>query len=97
LAAAAIAGALGASALVLVTNVTRVRRDPDDPDSGIDRLSLAEAAAFANSPACRSSMKPKVLAAAAAVANGSGAAYICEAGPGAIRAALRGDATVVAA
>ena len=31
------------------------------------------------------------------LAHGSGAAYICEAGPGAIRAALRGDATVVAA
>jgi acetylglutamate kinase len=97
LAAAAIASALNARALLLVTNVSRVRRDADDPDSGIDRFGLAEAVAFATSPACRSSMKPKVAAAAAAVSGGSNAAYICEARPGAIRAALGGDATIVAA
>jgi acetylglutamate kinase len=95
LAAAAIASAVGARALVLVTNVARVRRDPDDPESGIDRLGVAQAVAFAASTACRSSMKPKVAAAAAAVAGGSAAAYICEGRPGAIRAALCGDATVI--
>lgn len=97
LAAAAIAGALRASAFVAVTNVPRVFRDPDDPSSGIDRFSLREAGAFAAGDGCRSSMKPKLNAAIAAVTGGAHASYICDAKPGAIRSALAGDATVIAA
>jgi acetylglutamate kinase len=97
LAAAALAAALCARAFVAVTNVPRVLRDPDDPSTRIDRFSLREAAAFASSDACRSSMKPKLLAAIAAVEGGASASYICGAAPGAIRGALGGDATVVAA
>jgi acetylglutamate kinase len=96
LAAAAIGGALKASAFIAITNVARVLRDPDDPDSGIDRLTPEEARAFAATEACRSSMKPKLIAAAQAIANGAKASYICAARPGAIAAALAGDATVVA-
>ncbi len=96
LAAAALAAALASSAFVIVTNVGRVLRDPDDPRSGMDRLTPEEARAFAASDACRSSMKPKLLAAVAAVTGGAHAAYICEGKPGTIAAALAGDATIVA-
>jgi acetylglutamate kinase len=91
--AAAIAGALGARAFMLVTNVARVRARPDDPSSGIDGMTADEARAFAHTPACAGGMRPKLLAAAQAVAAGAGAAYICAAGARAIEAALAGDST----
>jgi acetylglutamate kinase len=94
-AAAALAAALRAFAFVAITNVPRIFRDPDDPASGIDALTLEEARIFAQGDACRSSMKPKLLAAVQAVAEGAAASYICDAKPGAIRAALGGNATVV--
>ncbi|HEY9085380.1 MAG TPA: acetylglutamate kinase [Candidatus Tyrphobacter sp.] len=97
LAAAAIAGALATNAFIIVTNVSRVLRDPDDPASGIGRLTPEEARAFAASEACRSSMKPKLLAAVAAVGGGANAAYICAAKSGTIARALAGDATIVSA
>jgi len=95
LAAAAIAAALGARAFVQITNVQRVRRDPDDPSSGIDAMSLDQARAFAQTPACAGGMRPKIDAAIAAVEGGAHAAYICAAGPDAIARALAGDATLV--
>lgn len=95
LAAAAIASALRADALVAVTNVSRVFRDPDDCASGFDRLTSDEALDFARSAACRSSMKPKIESAACAVQNGASAAYICSRKPNAISAAMAGDATVI--
>jgi acetylglutamate kinase len=91
LAAAAIAAALHARAFVIVTNVPRVLRDPTDPSSGIDSLTLDEAHHFAQSDACRSSMKPKLEAAISALTT----AYICAAGPNAISRALAGDCTTV--
>lgn len=94
-AAGAIAAALHAYALVIVTNVARLLRDPDDPSSGIDALSIREAERFVRSAACRGSMKPKLHAASAAVAGGAGAAYLCASGPNAIAGALLGNATVV--
>lgn len=95
LAASAIAAALRARAFVLVTNVPRVLRDFDDPASAIARLTADEAVRFAQSDACRSNMKPKLLAAANAARNGAAAAYICAAKPNAIASALEGDATIV--
>ncbi len=95
LAAAAIAAALHADAFVLVTNVARVLRDVDDAASGIERLTSDEALHFANSDACRSSMKPKVIAAATAARNGAAASYICAAKTGTIASALSGDSTLV--
>lgn len=93
LAAAAIAGALQARAFIMITNVERVRRDPNDPASGIDRLSLEQARAFVKTPACEGGMLPKMQAAIAAVESGASASYIC--GPHSIAAALTGNATVV--
>jgi acetylglutamate kinase len=95
LAAAAIASALQAGAFIAITNVARVLRNPDDPASGIDTFSVAQARAFASSDACRSSMRPKLGAAAMAVHSGVGAAYIVGSGPNAIGRALSGDATVI--
>src|SRR5580704_2807876 len=95
LAAAALAGALRADAFVAITNVPRVFRDPDDPSSGIDALTPEDALRFAAGDACRSSMKPKLQAAARAVRGGAGAAYICSAKPNEIAGAVGGDATVI--
>jgi len=95
LAAAAIAGAVRARAFVMITNVERVRRDPKDPNSGIGRLTLEEARAFVDTPACEGGMRPKMLAAIAAVESGAAASYICS--PQSIAAALAGNATIVSA
>lgn len=95
-AAGALAGAVRADAYVVLTNVERVRADADDPGSAIDSLDLKQARAFAASAACAGGMKPKILAAIEAVANGAGRAYICAAKPGAVACALSGQATIIA-
>jgi acetylglutamate kinase len=97
LAAAAIAAALRADAFVAITNVARVFRDPADPASGIDTLTLDDALHFAASEACHSSMKPKIEGAVSAVHDGAAAAYICSAKPNAIVSAIGGDATIIRA
>jgi acetylglutamate kinase len=95
LAAAAIAGALQASAFIIITNVTRVLRDPRDPASAIDRMTLDEARAFANTSACVEGMQPKMNAAVCALMTGAAQAYICDARPNPITRALAGDATTI--
>ncbi|HEY5341254.1 MAG TPA: acetylglutamate kinase [Candidatus Aquilonibacter sp.] len=95
LAAAAIAGALRARAFILATNVARVLRDPADPTSGIDTMTLAQAHEFLRSPACSGGMQPKLRAAIAAVESGAQRAYICEAGDSTIERALDETAATV--
>lgn len=95
LAAGAIAVALKANALILVTNVPRVLRDPDDPGSGIGHFTPEEALCFAAGEACRSSMKPKLQAAANAANAGVTATYICAFKQNAVASAMSGDATLV--
>lgn len=90
--AGAIAAALHAPALLLVTNVPRVRAFADDAASGIDRLSVEQARRFAASPACAGSMKPKMEAAIRAVAGGVERAYI---GNAPLASMLGGDATQI--
>lgn len=97
LAAAALAGALRADVFVAITNVPRVFRDPSDPSSGIDAFTPEDALRFAAGETCRSSMKPKLLAAAGAVRDGAATAYICSVKPNAIAAAIRGEATMIRA
>ena len=94
LAAAAIAGALQAQAFVMITNVSRVLRDVHDPGSAIERMSIDEARAFAQSDACAGGMKPKMDAAIAAVETGAAASYICAPQP--IPDTLAGSATIIA-
>jgi acetylglutamate kinase len=93
LAAAALAGALRAHAFVMITNVSRVRRNPADPQSGIDRMTLDEAKTFAQTPACEGGMLPKMQAAIAAVEAGAYASYICAPQP--VADILTGNATIV--
>jgi acetylglutamate kinase len=94
-AAGAIASALQARALVMLTDVPRLLRDATDPASAIDRLPLGAAVQFLNGASCRDGMRPKLEAAIAYVGGGAGPAYICATRPGAIAAALDGDATIV--
>lgn len=94
--AGAIAAAVKADAYVALTNVDRVLRDPADPGTAIERLTVTDALHFAGSEACASGMKPKMLAAIDAVTGGARRAYICAAKPGAIAQALAGNATVIA-
>jgi acetylglutamate kinase len=93
-AAAAIAAGIEARALVMLTDVPRVLRDPRDPSSAFHRLSLGDALAFAGNPACRDGMRPKLQAAVAYASAGFGPALVCSAKTG-IAAALGGDATIV--
>ena len=95
-AAAAIGGTLKAVAFVVLTNIHRVLQDVNDPRSGIDHFTPHQAKEFAQTEACLSGMKPKILAAARAVTAGVEASYICAARPGAIGSALfAADATIV--
>jgi acetylglutamate kinase len=94
--AGAIAAAMKADAYIALTNVERVLRDPADPSSAIDALSLEDAQRFAQSDACASGMKPKMLAAIDAVRRGASRAYICGIQPRAIARALDGHATIIA-
>lgn len=94
--AGAIAAALKADAYIALTNVDRVLRDPADPHSAIETLTVIDALHFASSDACAGGMKPKMLAAIDAVTGGARRAYICASKPGAIAQALAGNATVIA-
>lgn len=64
-AAAAVAGALGAGALVILTNVAGLLRSVDDPTSLVTNASLDEADALA-----QGRMKKKVMAAREAIEDG---------------------------
>jgi acetylglutamate/LysW-gamma-L-alpha-aminoadipate kinase len=91
--AAAVATALSAEALVLLTNVSGVRRDPDDPGTVIARVPRAEIEAVLAFAAGR--MKKKVLAAREALAGGVGSVVIASShGPDPIAHALAGAGTV---
>ena len=91
-AAGAIAASLGASELLLLTNVARVWADAEDRRSGVERFSLGDAVAFAASEACGGSMKPKIAAAIAAVSAGVTRARI---GSAPLAQLLGGDATTI--
>ncbi len=96
-AAGAIAGALGADAYVIVTNVERVRRVVADPTTGISRLGAAEALAFLADGTFDGGMRPKMQSALDAIARGARAAIICGSGVGALERGLRGEGTTVTA
>ncbi len=93
--AGAIAGALGADAYVVVTNVDRVRRDLGDPASGIARLTAREARGFLDDGTFDGGMLPKMASALDALARGARSAIVCGSGPGALRRALAGDGTTI--
>ena len=93
-AAGAIAAALQAQTFILVTNVERVRRDPDDANSGIERMTLEQAREFLASDACRQSMKPKIAAAITAAEAGA-TSHICAESTHTITAAQANTGTTI--
>lgn len=91
-AAAATAGALGASSLLLLSNVPGVLRDPDD----VSLIGAAEPGSELLRSAARGRMKNKVLAAEEAIDAGATRVVIGPANIDApIRSALLGGGTVV--
>lgn len=92
-AAGALAGALRADAYVVITNVAGVRRDLADPDSVIERLTVAQAEGLLADGTFTDGMIPKMRAAIAAVRTGAKRAVVAGAGYGAIDAALGGLGT----
>lgn len=91
--AAAVAAAIGAAALVLLSDVPGLLRDPDDPGSRVERLRAGdpEAATWA-----KGRMRQKVLAAEEAAAGGVPVVVIGDGRlPRPVRAALAGAGTVV--
>ncbi|HEV3157546.1 MAG TPA: acetylglutamate kinase [Candidatus Baltobacteraceae bacterium] len=94
-AAGAIAGALSADAYVVLTNVERVRRRREDPESGIAHLRVAEAEAFLTDGTLDGGMQPKVRGALAALHGGVRRVMIAGAGEPAIERALQGAGTTL--
>jgi acetylglutamate kinase len=77
-AAGAVAGALGAQKLVVLTDVEGVRRDPDDPSSLLARLTATELEELIASGSATGGMVPKARACVAAVRAGVGAAHLLD-------------------
>jgi [amino group carrier protein]-L-2-aminoadipate 6-kinase len=93
-AAAAVAGAIGAEALVLLTNVPGLLSRPDDPTSTIRSVARSEIARVL--PLATGRMKKKVLAAREALDAGVGRVIIAPSNAdGPVDAALRGVGTVI--
>jgi acetylglutamate kinase len=95
--AGAIAGAIGADAYLIVTDVARVRRDAADPNSEIARMTASEARAYLESGVFEGGMRPKVESALAALGRGAASVVIGGRGPGAIGSALSGNGTTLVA
>ncbi|MCL5048463.1 MAG: acetylglutamate kinase [Firmicutes bacterium] len=76
--AGALAGALGAEKLVLLTDVSGVRSDPRDPDTLIRKLSTAQLNALISSGSVEGGMIPKAKSCMAALENGVRAAHILD-------------------
>lgn len=88
-AAGALAAALGADALVLLSDIDQLRTDADDPTTALERVSADEVRGLIDSGAARDGMRPKMSAALDAL--NAGAARIIMANgtrPHALRNAL---------
>jgi len=70
-AAGALAGALGADALVLLSDVDQLRADADDPASALERVTADEVRQLIASGAARDGMRPKMIAALDALSAGA--------------------------
>ena len=71
-AAGALAGALGSSALILLSDVDQLRRDPDDVTTALGSVSGDALRALIDSGAARDGMRPKMTAALDALDGGAG-------------------------
>jgi acetylglutamate kinase len=95
-AAGALAGALRADAFIALTDVAKIRRDPEDPGSAVDRLTAEEAGRWEREGALVGGMIPKVDAALEALRKGARRAVVAGAGPQAVHSALAGSGTELA-
>ncbi len=77
-AAGAIAVALGATKLVYLTDVAGIRRQPDDPDTVVSRLGVAELEALVAGDSIQGGMIPKVQSCLEAVRGGVAQAHILD-------------------
>lgn len=92
-AAGALAGALRVDAFVAITDVSKIRRRLDDPNSVVDLLSAGEAEEWRAAGSLAGGMIPKVDSAFTALRRGARRAIVAGAGPEAIRKALAGAGT----
>ncbi|MGH7715267.1 MAG: acetylglutamate kinase [Vulcanimicrobiaceae bacterium] len=92
-AAGALAGALRVDAFVAITDVPKIRRRLDDPNSTVDELSAGEAEEWRVQGSLAGGMLPKVDSAFEALRGGAKRAIVAGAGPAAIRKALGGGGT----
>jgi len=95
-AAGALAGALRADAFVAITDVPKIRRDVNDPESAVDRLERAELVRWHEERLLGGGMLPKVESALAALSSGAKRAIVAGTGSDAIRRALDGAGTEIA-
>lgn len=70
-AAGALASALDASALVLLSDIDQLRSDPDDSTTGLTRATSERVRQLIDSGAAREGMRPKMLAALDALEGGA--------------------------
>lgn len=92
-AAGALAGALGASMLVLLSDVAQLRADPSDEGSVLASVNSAQVRGLLESGAARDGMRPKLVAALDALDGGAARVLVASGTrPHALRDALSGDA-----
>lgn len=91
--AGALAAACGAETMVLLSDVTHLRSDPDDPASVVAMATVAQVSAMIDSGVIRDGMVPKMRAATMAVHAGARRVVLADgSAPGALQAALHGGA-----
>lgn len=90
-AAGALAGALDADVLILLSDIDQLRRDPADATSAIDSVSSDEVRELLDSGAAREGMRPKMVAALEALESGARRVVLANGTrPHALRDALAG-------
>lgn len=90
-AAGAVAGALDADVLVLLSDVDQLRRDPDDASSALSRVGVDDVREMVESGAAREGMRPKMTAALDALDAGARRVLLANGTrPHALRDALSG-------
>lgn len=89
--AGALAGALGAETLVLLSDIDQLRSDPDDPASALTRVSASTVEKMIQSGAARDGMRPKMTAALDALTAGAQRVIVANGTrPHAVRDVVRG-------
>ena len=90
--AGALAGALGAETLVLLSDVDQLRADPDDAASALTRVNAARVRDLIDSGAAREGMRPKMTAALDALEAGARRVLLANGlRPHAVRDVVRGQ------